>query len=225
MSDVEVKHRNYFGRTRSEMLPFIPVRSTRILDVGCADGSFSRQLKENREAEVWGIELNEKMAMRARDCLDNVLVGDIGEVLTKLPINYFDCIIFNDVLEHLVDPYNVLRKIKSNLADDGSVVSSIPNIRYYYALREVLIEKQWRYRDYGIFDRTHVRFFTQASIVDMFDSSGFDILQIQGINAFKSWKFSLLNRLLFGHLSDMRFEQFACVAKPRRQLESTSNTE
>jgi hypothetical protein len=108
----------------------------------------------------------------------------------------------------------VLRRLKPCIAQGGVVVASIPNVRYYWNIRELLFEKQWRYRNYGILDRTHLRFFTKHSIADMFKEAGYEVERIDGINPFGSWKFSLLNLLLLGHIDDMRFEQFACVARP-----------
>lgn len=204
----------YFGRSRPEMLKFVPVDARKILDVGCGAGAFAAQLLRDG-SEVWGIELDPAMASVARTRLSRVLQGSIEAALPSLPAHHFDCIVFNDVLEHLVDPFQVLRDMRPLLAPGGRVVASIPNVRYFYNVRELLLERQWRYRGYGILDRTHLRFFTALSMVDLFQQSGYEMLAQEGINAFDSWKFRLLERLTRGHVSDMRYEQFACVARPR----------
>ena len=135
--------------------------------------------------------------------------------MDELPNGYFECITFNDVLEHLVDPYMVLTKMKDKLATNGIIVCSIPNIRHFYALKTLLLKKQWKYEESGIFDRTHLRFFTQKSIVDMFNSLDYKILKMQGINGSSSWKFALFNILCLGHFSDSKYMQFACVVTPK----------
>jgi 2-polyprenyl-3-methyl-5-hydroxy-6-metoxy-1,4-benzoquinol methylase len=171
-------------------------------------------LKSTREIEVWGVELDTASAKEATLNLDHVLIGDVQQNLSSLTDGYFDCITFNDVLEHIADPWDILRSIKSKISPGGVVVSSIPNIRYFYALREVIIHQQWPYRDYGIFDRTHLRFFTHKSMTDLFNDSGFNVISTNGINGFNSWKFSALNWILLNKISDMRYEQFVVIAKP-----------
>jgi 2-polyprenyl-3-methyl-5-hydroxy-6-metoxy-1,4-benzoquinol methylase len=215
LDNLLVKPEDYFIKTRPEMLEYIPDTAERILEAGCASGLFGAQLKQRSNVEVWGIEYDSESAESARRKLDMVLAGDILPLTDHLPDAYFDCVIFNDVLEHLIDPFAVLLKLKGKLAKDGIIVCSIPNIRFYHTLKKFIVNKQWKYEDAGIMDKTHLRFFTKASIIDMFDSLGYRILKLQGINGIDSWKFSLLNMLSFGYLSDTRYLQFACVATPK----------
>ena len=93
----------YFSVVRAEMLEFVPPNATAILDVGCADGTFGSLLKKQRHVEVWGIEPNQFAANSAAQKLDRVMC-DAFERSLALPAAKFDCIIFNDLLEHLVDP-------------------------------------------------------------------------------------------------------------------------
>jgi SAM-dependent methyltransferase len=215
LDNLLIKPDDYFIQTRPEMLEYIPETAERILEAGCASGLFGAQLKQRSNVEVWGIEYDSESAESARQRLDMVLAGDILPLTDHLPDAYFDCAIFNDVLEHLIDPFAVLLKLKGKLAKGGIVVCSIPNIRFYHTFKKFIVNKQWKYEDAGIMDKTHLRFFTKASIVDMFDSLGYKILKLQGINGIDSWKFSLLNSLSFGYLSDTRYLQFACVATPK----------
>jgi 2-polyprenyl-3-methyl-5-hydroxy-6-metoxy-1,4-benzoquinol methylase len=184
-----------------------------VLDVGCGIGYFGKSIKEKTSAEVWGIELDEESAKIAESNIDKVIVGDVNQIIETLPEKHFDCIVFNDVLEHLVDPYSVLLNIKKLLSENAVVVSSIPNVRYIGNLKRLLINKQWRYVDAGILDKTHLRFFTKLSIKDMFEDLGYEIIQMEGINPVKTWKFDLLNILSYGYLSDTRFLQFASVVR------------
>lgn len=207
--------RDYFRDPRYEMIGFIPENAKKILDVGCGEGFFGYQLKREINAKIWGIEIDRTAAESAQKKLDKVMVGDISKKIVELPGTYFDCVIFNDVLEHLIDPFTILIRIKRKLSKNGLVISSIPNIRYYDQVKRFLLKKEWKYEDSGILDKTHLRFFTKKSIMDMFESTGYDILKLCGINPTKSKNYRILNFLLLGSISDMKYLQFACVARPR----------
>lgn len=212
----------YFQLPRREMLPYIPVEACTILDVGCGYGIFSKILKETRAVEVWGVELDERAAAAAADQLDYVLCGSFDEKL-NLPIRKFDCIIFNDVLEHMVDPFTALIYCKKLLRKDGVVVSSIPNVRYFDTMWDLIVNKDWQYADCGILDRTHLRFFTYRSILSTFQELGYQIKIIEGINSIENnnspylRKFKIINRLFFNWIEDMRYKQFAVVACPNAE--------
>lgn len=216
LSDLEIKPDDYYTQARFEMLKYIPSDSSVMLDAGCGTGNFGQLVKEqNPKIEIWGIELDKASADEARAKLDNVLNGDVCVLADTLPDDHFDCIIFNDILEHLADPYSLLSKIKAKLKPTGSIVCSLPNVRYLPNLRDLILRKQWKYVDAGILDKTHLRFFTKSSIIDMFVHLDFELLSIEGINPIKSVKFDIINILALGTLSDTRYLQFACVAKKK----------
>jgi len=196
------------------MLPFIPRVSKRILEVGCGEASFGKQLKKDLGAEVWGIELNESAAIQASKHLDKVLTGDASTLLEQLPATYFDCVVFNDILEHMTDPFTFLRKTKRILSESGCIVCSLPNIRYAPVFFDLIFRKEWTYKDDGVLDMNHYRFFTRRSIVRTLSNLGYSITRINGINPLKSWKYRLVIMLSLGFLSDSRFLQYACVAVP-----------
>ena len=205
----------YYTYARPEMVLFIPRDSKKILDIGCGEGLFLALLKKEGNMETWGVEINPEIAEVAQRNLDKVLAGDILEVVQDIPDLYFDCIVFNDVLEHMVNPDIILTKIKVKLNTDGVIVCSIPNVRHIRVLRDLLIKKQWKYEDLGILDKTHLRFFTKKSIIDMFNGLGYQIIKIEGICATKWWKFIFFNILTLGFFADSRYMQFACIVKPK----------
>ena len=205
---------DYYSQSRKEMLPFMPATISKLLDLGCHKGSFGFLIKSLFNAEVWGIELDPDSASIAQKQLDTVIVGDINVVMKDIPDHYFDCITCNDVLEHLLDPYSVLKDLKSKLTPDGVIVCSLPNVRYWDNLKNFLLRKQWKYTDHGILDRTHLRFFTELSMRDMFDSLGFEILRMEGITPTRSDNFKVFNFLTGGSLKDAKFLQFASVIRP-----------
>lgn len=210
------KPEGYYDVVRPEVLPFIPEGVSTVLEVGCAGGAFGAQLKDRGAREVWGIEIDESAARRAQGVLDRVLIGDIAALVDDLPDAHFDLAVFNDVLEHLVDPFTVLSKIRGKLSPRGVVVSSIPNIRYYPTFRDLLVHKQWEYQEWGILDSTHLRFFTVDSIRNMYVRLGYKVLRHEGISPLPDppLKYLLANLVLRGRFDDMRFLQFVTVARP-----------
>lgn len=209
-----VKSTEYYQCDRSEVLPFVPEAVSKVLDVGCGAGVFAAAIKKTRNAEVWGIEAVPEIAEKAKGLLDRVVVGDVEKDHLQLPSDYFDCIVFNDVLEHLAYPWDVLASMGNALRCDGCIVASIPNIRYYPILKALVLQKEWEYTSAGILDRTHFRFFTQRSIPDLFRESGYELVRMEGINPVGlSWKLKVVFKLLGGFLEDTRYLQFACVAK------------
>ncbi|MDF5733001.1 MAG: class I SAM-dependent methyltransferase [Rhizonema sp. PD38] len=219
--DYQVKGSSYFYAERFDMLSYVPQSSSMILEVGCGYGNFGKLLKEKYSAQVWGVEIEEYAASIAKEKLDKVICDAFSSNL-NLPSKSFDCIVFNDVLEHLVDPYSVLLYCKELLREQGVVIASIPNVRFFYNVRELLFYGNWEYTDTGILDKTHLRFFTYRSILSTFDRLGYDIETIEGINPLEKislpGKFRYLNWLLWlfrNKIEDMRYLQFAVVARPR----------
>ncbi|RLB82126.1 MAG: class I SAM-dependent methyltransferase [Deltaproteobacteria bacterium] len=204
----------YYQYNREEMLSFIPKDARSVLDVGCASGRFGALVKHKIGAEVWGIEIEKKMAEEAAKRLDKLLTGDVSVCIADLPENYFDCIIFNDILEHLADPFSVLTSVMGNLSARGRIVCSIPNIRHFKVLKKLVLKGEWEYKEAGILDRTHLRFFTYKSIRKTMDSLGYTIEILQGLKPIKKWKHLWIIYLFYPWLWDTRFYQFACVAKP-----------
>ncbi len=210
----------YYGHPRREMEPFVPVEARKVLDIGCGAGAFAAGLKEKRQGsslewDIWGVEMSPEAAKLASEVMDHILVGDFSSVSSQLPQGHFDCIVLNDVLEHIIHPDDILRRIKPLLAPGGVVVASIPNVRHFFNVMALVVNGRWDYTDEGILDRTHLRFFTRHSMQELFQESGYKVDTIEGINATGSLKFKLMNVLTLGRWSDMKFLQFAVVASPR----------
>lgn len=214
-----MQKREYFGNPRREMLPFVPAAAGRILDIGCGAGVFAAGLKAGRQTgrettpEIWGVELDPAAAAAAGQALDRVLVGDALAVLPGLPVGHFDCVVMNDVLEHVAQPEQLLAAVRPLLAPGGRLVASIPNVRYFFNVVDLVWHGRWDYADEGILDRTHLRFFTRSSIIRLFQENGFTVGTMQGINPTGSLKFKLANLGSLGRYRDMRYLQFAVVAE------------
>lgn len=156
--------------TREDLAALVP-KVTRVLDVGCAAGGLGLALKNRGISYVAGIELDQKSGMNAQTVLDQVWIGDAGKIELPYPNEWFDAMVFADVLEHFADPYQVLEKLLPYLKEDGYVVASIPNIGHAEILKG-LLQGTWTYQDAGILDRTHLRFFTLIEMVQMFEKRG-----------------------------------------------------
>jgi 2-polyprenyl-3-methyl-5-hydroxy-6-metoxy-1,4-benzoquinol methylase len=211
------KKNYYFQDARHELLEFIPKTTKSILDIGCSSGNFGKSIKQNLGCEVWGVEPNKQSFDMAVKNLDKVFFGTIEDVIENIPDKYFDCISFNDVLEHLIDPWSVLSLVKTKLSDSGYILASIPNVRYFKNLQNLLINQNWEYSKDGILDKTHLRFFTKKSMQSMFNECGFSIESINGINPFDSFKYRLFSTLTFNKFVDTKFLQFVILAKPKTQ--------
>ena len=215
MTNLTNKPNGYYNNVRNDMFKYIPCDVRRTLEFGCGDGGFSELIKDKFGTETWAVEIDEQSAKTATQKLDSVINCDAHEAVDKLPDNYFDCIIFFDILEHLVDPYSLLRVLKTKLTKEGVIVASIPNIRYYRSLVKLVVHGDWDYKDHGVLDKTHLRFFTYKSIVKLFNELAFEISKIEGIHPTSSRTFKLLNMLLLGTIGDIRYKHFAVVAKPK----------
>ncbi len=168
---------DYFRQERKEVEAVVPDHAERILDVGCGEGILGSNLLHKGAKEVTGIELSREVCDRAKDNLTNVICGDIEKLDLNFKKEYFDCMIFADILEHLKDPLSVLKKCSEYLSDSGCVVISLPNVGYY-GIIDMLAQGHWTYGNHGILDRTHLRFFTRKEIETLFSSAGFEITGI-----------------------------------------------
>jgi 2-polyprenyl-3-methyl-5-hydroxy-6-metoxy-1,4-benzoquinol methylase len=159
--------------------------SSAILDAGCAVGYIGEFLRRtNPPRWLAGIELDPRAAELARPHYDQVIVGSLEDekVWDQLERDV-DAMIFGDVLEHTTDPVRVLGLASRHLTDGGIVVISMPNVAHF-KVRLRLLAGRFEYQEWGIMDRTHLRFFTLATARNMVDSSGFEVLHTEAIHAF-----------------------------------------
>jgi SAM-dependent methyltransferase len=151
---------------------------SRVLEFGCASGYMSQVLRERLSASVVGVELDAEAARLAATHCDRVLVGDAEELdlEAELGVERFDAVLFADVLEHLRDPAALLRRVRPFVAEGGVVVASIPNVAHA-SVRLALLAGSFRYREEGLLDQGHLRFFTREGIQDLFEGAGYLITQ------------------------------------------------
>ena len=157
----------YYLYPRLELLRQIEAATEapiRVLDVGCGCGALLGRVKGLYPyAEVHGIELVRAVAETAAH-MGNVLCGDVEKDHLPWEEGYFDYIIMGDVLEHLMNPEAVLKRLGKHLKSSGHIILSMPNVKHYSVLLPLLLRDEFPYTDSGILDRTHVKLYTGTEI-------------------------------------------------------------
>lgn len=179
----ESKESGYFRQVRKDVLDAIPLsnREGDLLEIGAGECRTLIFAKEKRYAKaVYGIELVEcELDSSTRALLDGLVIGDIQVLENPFGDTLFDVILCPDVLEHLVDPYSVIRKMRTWLKPGGVVVASLPNINHWRTLFKIVVEDSFSYEDKGILDYTHLRFFAGKDVRRLFSEIGYQIVEVK----------------------------------------------
>ena len=158
---------------REELLAQIDMKKKdlTVLDVGCACGGNLMAIRsQNPTADLYGIEINPFTATVA-SCYGTVEAANVEKILRPSWHEKFDYIIAGDVIEHLRDPWSAVSNLGRLLKPDGELIISIPNVLFVGNVYS-LLQGDWRYEDAGILDRTHLRFFTKHSIIELVEKAG-----------------------------------------------------
>ena len=166
-------HDNY----NADLLANIPADASRVVEVGCSSGALARAyLSINPSCEYIGIEGDAGYAEVAREVCTDVVSANIETLDDASYAKLFpaECWVFGDVLEHLYDPWAVLRRLSTKMRKTDCVIACIPNAQHW-SVQARLNQGIFFYEDAGLMDRTHIRWFTRTTIIDLFESTGFDI--------------------------------------------------
>ena len=209
----------YFEFTRREILPHLPARVGRMLDVGCGSGATGGAVREARAVEwAGGVELVEAEAERAGQTCDKVWSVDIQteRIEAEIEPGSLDLILCLDILEHLVDPWSVVDRLSPLLAPDGRMILSVPNIRNWKFLFRLAFKGDFTYTDAGLLDRTHLRFFVRGTAVALAEHGGLGVTFVGGAQGWKPMDTRrLLSLATFGALDDLMVKQWLVVAARR----------
>ena len=161
---------------RPDLRRLIPSNVRTVLDLGCATGNLGSRLREvNADIICWGIECNEEMAKIADKKMAKVFISNLDTFdYSVLPQRYFDCVVCGDVLEHLINPIAVVQKLKEVMKDNGYLLVSLPNVSHVTVICNLTFFDNWPWRNEGIFDRTHIRWFTRRSFFECMVAEGFE---------------------------------------------------
>jgi SAM-dependent methyltransferase len=168
------KSADYYRVERTDMVPLLPDPLGRVLDVGCATGATGKLLRPRNPQRLVGIEINAEAAETARQTYDEVLIGRVEDVLDEMA-GPFDTILCYDVLEHLIDPWAVLRQLARVSAPGGRLHVSVPNARHLSLMIDVVFRGTFGYRSDGHRDDTHLRWFTPRDLELAIREAGFDV--------------------------------------------------
>jgi 2-polyprenyl-3-methyl-5-hydroxy-6-metoxy-1,4-benzoquinol methylase len=203
------------GQARSDLAALLPRSARTVLDVGCSGGATAALLRERGVTRVVGIEPDPGDAAEAAKACDQVLRGRLEDVADDLA-GQFDGILFGDVLEHLAEPAAALLRVRPWLSASGAVVASVPNVGHWSVIAD-LLGGRFDYVPYSILSGTHLRFFTRATIQDLFESCGYGVESISTVEfpapAALAGEFAML-RAYPGSTEDLTAAEFLVVAKP-----------
>lgn len=155
---------------------------TTVLEFGADNGYMTQYMKETLKCKVSIVEMDYDNGLQALGYADQFLIGENdGDIenyqwLDTFQKNKYNHIIFADVLEHLYDPHKVLKSATELLAYNGSILISIPNVSHNGVIID-LINDNFQYRELGLLDSTHLRFFTRRTLAKMVDDAGLYISQ------------------------------------------------
>ena len=147
-----------------DLLARIPLRARSVLEIGCSRGALGAEYKRRNPAcRYFGIERDVDDAQVAATRIDHVAIANVETDPLPFGAETFDCIVYGDVLEHLVDPWALLKTQMQALRPDGVLVLCVPNVEHWSFI-EALLRGSFDYADDGLFDRTHLRWFTEETM-------------------------------------------------------------
>jgi len=196
----------YYRHVRAEILPLISgLPFHRVLEIGCASGSTLRWIKTIRPGvNTVGLDKFAAALQHIKQNADEVFIQDLNDPLPD--IGSFDLILALDVLEHLVDPAAVLEDLRRRLNPGGSVIVSLPNMAHYSVSLPLLLRRKFEYRDEGITDRTHLRWFVEETALKLLRDAGFQVTA--GLLGGFHGRSRLMNKLSFGVARHWLAEQY-----------------
>ncbi len=203
----------YFSHPRVDLINMIPKNPEgKVLEIGAGGGDTLVEIKkQNLAKEVTGIELMELPGTRQNDqSIDHWIKANIETYDFPFEKEYFDVIIFGDVFEHLVDPWNIIKRITPFLKIGGSLITSIPNIRIKNAFYKIYFKGDFGYTTEGTFDKTHLRFFCKKNMIELLTTENLNIIDIKRNFDFneKNARARVINKLTLNILEEFLALQF-----------------
>jgi 2-polyprenyl-3-methyl-5-hydroxy-6-metoxy-1,4-benzoquinol methylase len=202
---------SYHGHTRREILPYLPKRFAKVVDVGgSAGGTLSAIHQLMPSAKTVCVDTDDESLEIARGAGHETIRCDLNR---EIPDTFSDAdvVLFLDILEHLVDPWAVLSAIVTKLRPGASVIVSLPNVRYWNVSLDLVLCGRWTLQDAGILDRTHLRFFTRTTGAALVQGGGLSLQEVIPKIA-SGRRFRMLNNITLGMFKDFLSPQNIYIA-------------
>lgn len=210
---------------RIDLVKHVPQGSESVLDIGSCEAEIHQDLRDKGVKRYVGVDLidNPKHNALMKQRLDEYHVIDLNKNIFPFKPKEFDVIICGDVLEHLVDPWNVLKRLKEYLKDDGIMIVSLPNSLNHYKVLRRILSGTTQYEGAGLWDHTHVRFFTKQSMVGLFDWAGLKITKTDPNYEYDPWIYEK-RHIIKAHINELlRMMCFGSTDKSELEAEDPEN--
>ena len=214
-----VKSKEYFTNVRHDLIAALKNKNfNNVLELGAGGCDTLVYMKQEGLAKtVTGIDLMDiPGSNQQNNLIDKLIVGNLeNENILNLPSNNYDLVICGDILEHLINPWETLKKVHSLVKENGIIISSVPNIREFQALIKIFFKGDFKYNEQGgILDKTHLRFFCKKNLEDLFSDAGFRIEQIAPAFLYSREKSErrVLNKITFGLFEGLLAFQYIIIA-------------
>ena len=211
----------YYDNERPEILPHLPDDCSRVLDIGCGQGRVTEGVARIRQVD-WsgGVELMPEAATEAAKHMSRVWTGaiDDADLEAEVEPGSLNLVLCLDVLEHLVDPWAVVRRLSPMLAPGGRLIVSVPNIRHWRFIRNLFLKGDFHYTDAGLLDRTHLRFFVRQTAEELAVAGGLSLVGSYDTRSYDERTFDtrkLLIKATGGWMADLTAKQWIIVAESR----------
>ena len=205
---------HYYGLVRNEIFPLVPPDTNKLLDIGGGFGGTSSELKRAGRANY--VVLTDLVADNHDSDVDKAFAGNLDDLAFLQAIideeGPFDSVLCLDVLEHLREPWDVIEALHRGLSPNGVIVASIPNMRHINLVGPLVLKGKFELRDSGIRDRTHLRWFTRESAVELMESSGLVVETVLGKQSNARWH-KWTDLLTFGLFRAFFEKQYLIVAR------------